>query len=197
MVLKCRSINTGGYQSEGKLKQLRKTTGVEEVEKGWSDAWAEPPRKGRTRNLPAAGGKISRDYAWLAVAEHEQWQFKHMHARIQAYTSAHSYWSPAAHSQICLLLLSKAAVKSSIICIHHLHTGSIFSRSPPSMFLHPVLLFALPPPPTKTFLFFHMYKHRAHTHTTLRERGGKSERHLSRLDDCHSFPPHLLLFFHR
>lgn len=141
------------------------------------------------------------------------------HARSHTQTCIHmctSYWSPP-HSQICLLLLSKPALKSSIICIHYLHTAASFI--PP---LSPAFLPLNPSSPTHVHRhlqiarkisfhlvsFFHAPRWtttRARAHTSLKIRGKKNpqnkiifdiyERHSSRalrLDDCHAFPPHLL-----
>lgn len=88
------------------------------------------------------------NYALLAGTKHEQWHLKHTraHTHRHAYTCARSYRSPPTptppHSQICLLLLSKPAVKSSIICIQHIYTAAslLYSLS---------LSFPLPPSPTR------------------------------------------------
>lgn len=71
------------------------------------------------------------NYALLAGTKHEQWHLKHTRAHTlrHAYTCARSYRSPPPtptppQSQICLLLLSKPAVKSSIICIQHIYTAA-------------------------------------------------------------------------
>lgn len=76
----------------------------------------------------------------LQVTKHEQWHFKRMHAhthtRGHAYTCARPYRS-LPRSQICLLLLSKPAVKSSIICIHHLPHCSQPPELPLIWFSHP------------------------------------------------------------
>lgn len=94
---------------------------------------------GQTHNLRSAGvGKkniLSINYALLAVTKHEQWQLKHMHAHTQACIHMCTFTSISSpHSQICLLLLSKPAVKSSIICIRHLHTAASLPPSlPPSL----------------------------------------------------------------
>lgn len=77
------------------------------------------------------------NYALLAVTKHEQWHFQ-AHARSHAgmHTHVHVPIDPSPRSQICLQLLSKPAVKSSIICIAHLghcsHVQASNSPPPPS-----------------------------------------------------------------
>lgn len=82
------------------------------------------------------------NYASLAVAKPEQWQIKHARSHTGMHTHVHIHIDPPPpSSQICLLLLSKPAVKSSIICIHHLHIAT----SPPPSFSSLLALTYFPP----------------------------------------------------